>query len=141
VEKIETSSSESATEANLRELASAQSKQNNQSPFSATTTTTSSATGDRRGSDKNTRQLLGELYVDKEYLEQLLNDKDFEHNPNEQVKQLILDGLRYLESRTEFWHQQKPIYARRKESGGSKSKPTQNLTPATAPAPAPPTNA
>ncbi len=108
VERVEVSSSQSPTESNLRRLDTPSSE-------------------NRRGSDKNARQLLGELYVDKEYLEQLLNDKDFEHNPNEQVRQLVLDGLKYFDSRTEFWHQQKPIYARRKDSGGNRGKTQQQV--------------
>ncbi|XP_074080011.1 outer dynein arm-docking complex subunit 4 isoform X2 [Macrotis lagotis] len=45
-------------------------------------------------SEKTVRQLLGELYVDKEYLEKLLKDED---------------------TRTDFWRQQKPIYARERD--------------------------
>ncbi|KAI8848575.1 hypothetical protein BC829DRAFT_393873 [Chytridium lagenaria] len=59
--------------------------------------------------------LLGELYSDKIYLESLLNDKDFVHNPNDEICSLVSEALNYLETRTEFWRQQKPIYARRKE--------------------------
>ncbi|KAJ3332050.1 Tetratricopeptide repeat protein 25 [Blyttiomyces sp. JEL0837] len=65
--------------------------------------------------DKTAKQLLGELYADKEYLELLLNDKDFVNNPNDDIYSLVSDALNYLETRTEFWRQQKPIYARRKE--------------------------
>jgi hypothetical protein len=62
------------------------------------------------------KQLLEELYVDKEYLESMLRDPDFVNNPNEDIISLIKSGLEFLESRTEFWRQQKPMYARKKES-------------------------
>jgi hypothetical protein len=42
--------------------------------------------------------------------------------PNESVTALITEGLRFLESRTEFWRQQKPIYARRKDASKIQSK-------------------
>ncbi len=61
------------------------------------------------------RALLGEMYPDKEYLDAFLLDKDFALNPNEEIRQKISEGLRYLDARLEFWSQQKPIYARRKE--------------------------
>ncbi|KAJ3028067.1 UNVERIFIED_CONTAM: Tetratricopeptide repeat protein 25 [Siphonaria sp. JEL0065] len=66
-------------------------------------------------SGKSAKQLLGEIYQDREYLENFLLDKDFEHNPNQGVMNLVSGCLRYLDTRTDFWRQQKPIYARRKE--------------------------
>ncbi|KNE54866.1 hypothetical protein AMAG_00814 [Allomyces macrogynus ATCC 38327] len=72
--------------------------------------------------ERDVKQLLGELYADKEYLEQLLNDRDFINNPNDRIFGLVSDGLKYLETRTEFWRQQKPIYARRKEAAAIRSK-------------------
>nr|XP_014350291.1 PREDICTED: tetratricopeptide repeat protein 25 isoform X1 [Latimeria chalumnae]XP_014350292.1 PREDICTED: tetratricopeptide repeat protein 25 isoform X2 [Latimeria chalumnae] len=68
--------------------------------------------------DKITRQLLGELYNDKEYLEKLLRDEDLTKGntrTGEKVKDLILNGIAYLDTRTEFWRQQKPIYARERD--------------------------
>lgn len=47
---------------------------------------------------------------------------DFQTNPNEEILQLVSSGLEYLETRTEFWRQQKPIYARRKEAATISSK-------------------
>ncbi|XP_061199201.1 outer dynein arm-docking complex subunit 4 [Neopsephotus bourkii] len=64
------------------------------------------------------RELLGELYADKAYLEKLLNDKDLMESSTQQgikVKDLVLGGISYLETRSEFWQQQKPIYARVRE--------------------------
>ncbi|KAI8916067.1 hypothetical protein EDD86DRAFT_186113 [Gorgonomyces haynaldii] len=64
---------------------------------------------------KTVKQLLGELYTDREYLEGIFRDKDFSHNPNNEVKTLVDDALVYLDTRTEFWRQQKPLYARKNE--------------------------
>uniref|UniRef100_A0A7M4EDJ2 Outer dynein arm-docking complex subunit 4 n=1 Tax=Crocodylus porosus TaxID=8502 RepID=A0A7M4EDJ2_CROPO len=64
---------------------------------------------------KAERQLLGELYADKAYLEKLLRDEDLIRSNTKQgmtVEDLILGGIKYLDTRTEFWQQQKPIYAR-----------------------------
>ncbi|XP_077171428.1 outer dynein arm-docking complex subunit 4 isoform X2 [Paroedura picta] len=64
---------------------------------------------------KTERQLLGELYVDKAFLEKLLKDEDLIKSTTKQgvtVGQLIHEGLSYLDTRTDFWQQQKPIYAR-----------------------------
>ncbi|XP_028930964.1 outer dynein arm-docking complex subunit 4 [Ornithorhynchus anatinus] len=77
----------------------------------------------RRGKDsqktqKATRQLLGELYVDKEFLEKLLQDKELMKSTTKEgttVEYLITSGLKYLDMRTNFWRQQKPIYARERE--------------------------
>jgi len=38
------------------------------------------------------------------------------------VTALITEGLKFLEARTEFWRQQKPIYARRKDASKIQSK-------------------
>lgn len=65
-------------------------------------------------SDKTIKQLLGELYADKEYLEKLTNDADF-ISANGEIGSLVSSGLNYLESRAEFWRQQKPLYARTQE--------------------------
>ncbi|KAJ8328399.1 hypothetical protein O5D80_003756 [Batrachochytrium dendrobatidis] len=73
-------------------------------------------------SDKTVKQLLGELYEDKEYLERFFNDKDFSNNPNEDVKGLVDNALKYLDTRTEFWRQQKPIYARKNVQSKELSK-------------------
>uniref|UniRef100_A0A8D0HBX7 Outer dynein arm-docking complex subunit 4 n=1 Tax=Sphenodon punctatus TaxID=8508 RepID=A0A8D0HBX7_SPHPU len=65
--------------------------------------------------EKTERQLLGELYVDKAYLEKLLKDEDLIKSSTKQgitVENLILGGITYLDTRTEFWQQHKPIYAR-----------------------------
>jgi hypothetical protein len=76
------------------------------------------------------KQLLGELYEDKEYLQKFLGDKEFSGNPNEAVQKLISEGLSYLEARTEFWRQQKPMYARKKDIFHRKPTVTKLSEPA-----------
>jgi tetratricopeptide repeat protein 25 len=65
--------------------------------------------------EKSAKQLLGELHIDKDYLAQFLEDPDFKNNPNQEVTRIVYEGLMYLESRMDFWRQQKPMYARRKD--------------------------
>ncbi|KAJ8329109.1 hypothetical protein QVD99_004819 [Batrachochytrium dendrobatidis] len=60
-------------------------------------------------------KLLGELYEDKVFLQELLTDHDLASYPDEQVKSLVNEGLRYLNTRVEFWRQQHPLYARKHE--------------------------
>ncbi|XP_066543747.1 outer dynein arm-docking complex subunit 4-like [Amia ocellicauda] len=62
-------------------------------------------------SKKTERELLGELFTDKEYLEKLLEDKDLISRNGNKVDDLILSGINYLDTRIEFWRQHKPIYA------------------------------
>ncbi|XP_010074732.1 PREDICTED: tetratricopeptide repeat protein 25, partial [Pterocles gutturalis] len=67
---------------------------------------------------KTERELLGELYADKAYLEKLLQDEDLmESSTKEGIKvaDLVWSGISYLDARSEFWQQQKPIYARVRE--------------------------
>ncbi|KAJ1135848.1 hypothetical protein NDU88_002277 [Pleurodeles waltl] len=68
--------------------------------------------------EKKIRQLLGELYIDKAYLETLLNDEDLVKGNVRggiRLKDLIMSGITYLDTRTNFWRQQKPIYARERD--------------------------
>lgn len=37
------------------------------------------------------------------------------HEANQKVHDLVQDGISYLDTRTEFWRQQKPLYARKKD--------------------------
>jgi len=82
-------------------------------------------------SKKTVKQLLGELYADKEYMEKLMTDDDFiKSHSNKPVYELVQSGLTYLDTRTEFWRQQRPLYARKKDTGKSspkKKKATQSL--------------
>ncbi|XP_067825449.1 outer dynein arm-docking complex subunit 4 isoform X2 [Heptranchias perlo] len=68
--------------------------------------------------NKTVRVLLGELYGDKEYLEKLLLDKELMKTNTESggtIQDLIMSGIAFLDTRTEFWRQQKPIFARERE--------------------------
>ncbi|XP_075702621.1 outer dynein arm-docking complex subunit 4 isoform X2 [Rhinoderma darwinii] len=69
-------------------------------------------------SQKTARQLLGELYNDMEYLETLLKDEGLVKGNTRsglKLQDLILNAITYLDTRTEFWRQQKPIYARERD--------------------------
>lgn len=60
------------------------------------------------------KKLLGELYEDKVYLQQLLKDELTSPNPNAEIHESVSEGLSYIDSRIEFWRQQNPLYARPK---------------------------
>nr|XP_004552359.2 tetratricopeptide repeat protein 25 isoform X1 [Maylandia zebra] len=65
-------------------------------------------------SEKTTKQLLGEFYSDKKYLENLMKDEDLIEGTTksgEKVKDIIQRCLSYLDTCTEFWHQEKPTSA------------------------------
>jgi pentatricopeptide repeat protein len=69
-------------------------------------------------SDKAAKTLLGELYVDRQYLEQLSKDEILikeENGKCESILELINTGIKYLDTRTDFWRQQKPMYTRKRE--------------------------
>ncbi|KAL4228994.1 Tetratricopeptide repeat protein 25 [Mactra antiquata] len=65
------------------------------------------------GSEKTIKQLLGELYGDRQYLEKLLKETDPKSEMGKSIATLVNDGLSYLDTRSDFWRQQKPMYARR----------------------------
>ncbi|XP_058460343.1 outer dynein arm-docking complex subunit 4 [Malaya genurostris] len=56
------------------------------------------------------RRLLGDLYVDKEYLENLLKHPDLKKadTNTEGVSEFVKDAINFLNNRQEFWRQQKP---------------------------------
>lgn len=76
-----------------------------------------------KASDRTVKQLLGELYADQVYLQKLMEDPSFvtaaqrpaddddEAGPPD-LSAVVSGGLNYLEIRSQFWRQQKPIYAR-----------------------------
>jgi len=69
-------------------------------------------------SDKATKALLGELYADREYLEKLSQDETLikdENGKSASILELITTGIKYLDTRTDFWRQQKPMYTRKRE--------------------------
>lgn len=81
------------------------------------------------GTQKTVKQLLGELYADKVYLEKLLNDDNVTRVntvAGDAIWSLANNGLDFLDSRTEFWRQQKPIYARKTASLDSESSDNPN---------------
>ncbi|XP_039971499.1 outer dynein arm-docking complex subunit 4 isoform X2 [Xiphias gladius] len=69
-------------------------------------------------SEKTTKQLLGEFYSDKKYLENLLKDEDLvkgRTKGGEQLQDVIQSCLTYLDTCTEFWNQEKPIGAQERD--------------------------
>ncbi|XP_076000351.1 outer dynein arm-docking complex subunit 4 [Genypterus blacodes] len=84
-------------------------------------------------SEKITKQLLGPFYTDKKYLECLLKDEG-KKNPKcgETMQDLIQDCVTYIDTWTDFWHKEKPIYAResaRKLTHQKKSQSCQTMSP------------
>ncbi|KAJ8307020.1 hypothetical protein KUTeg_015104 [Tegillarca granosa] len=67
------------------------------------------------GNEKTIKQLLGELYGDRTYLERLLKETDPQSDMGKTISNLVAEGLSYLDTRTDFWRQQKPMYARKHE--------------------------
>lgn len=62
---------------------------------------------------REARKLLGELYVDKEYLEKLLKHPNLKRadTGTEHISTLANDAVRFLNTRQEFWRQQRPCTA------------------------------
>ncbi|XP_055320282.1 outer dynein arm-docking complex subunit 4 [Sitodiplosis mosellana] len=62
---------------------------------------------------REARKLLGELCVDKEYLEGLLKHPDLKRadTGTEEVSSLVNDAVKFLNTRQEFWRQQRPCTA------------------------------
>ncbi|XP_063715321.1 outer dynein arm-docking complex subunit 4-like isoform X2 [Symsagittifera roscoffensis] len=64
-----------------------------------------------KSSRKSSKRLLGQLYSDKEYLEQLFKDGVVSNDSTESGKKIrdyTNDAIKYLEKREEFWRQQDP---------------------------------
>lgn len=59
---------------------------------------------------RQSRKLLGELFIDKEYLENLLKHPDLKRadTKTENISAYAKDALTFLNTRQEFWRQQKP---------------------------------
>lgn len=65
---------------------------------------------------KTTKELLGQLYRDKEYLEKLFDSLSSNNSRTDDfIKGRACDGLEYLNVRSDFWRQQKPMYARKRD--------------------------
>ncbi|GFO25847.1 tetratricopeptide repeat protein 25 [Plakobranchus ocellatus] len=74
--------------------------------------------------NKTTKELLGQLYQDKEYLEKLF-DSLSSSGPTQSdsyIKSRACDGLEYLNNRSDFWRQQKPMYARKRDRQSRSAK-------------------
>lgn len=64
---------------------------------------------------KASRRLLGQLCVDKEYLENLLKHPDLKRadTDTEQISAMAKDAVTFLNNRQEFWRQQRPCTAKK----------------------------
>jgi len=62
---------------------------------------------------KCSKAMLGELYNDKQYLENLLKDEDLIKGSHAggNIYELVSEGIKYLDNRQDFWRQQRPMYA------------------------------
>jgi tetratricopeptide (TPR) repeat protein len=72
--------------------------------------------------ERTMKELLGELYIDYDYLEKLSKDAEI-GNTDDTIYGLIHSGMSYLDARAEFWRQQKPMYTRKREKELKKWKP------------------
>ncbi|KAK3577964.1 hypothetical protein CHS0354_020803 [Potamilus streckersoni] len=63
--------------------------------------------------EKTVKHLLGELYDDRQYLEKLLKETNSNTEMDKTISNLVNEGLNYLDTRSDFWRQQKPMYTRR----------------------------
>ncbi|XP_070704436.1 outer dynein arm-docking complex subunit 4 isoform X1 [Pempheris klunzingeri] len=73
-------------------------------------------------SERTTKQLLGEFYSDKKYLEKLLEDEDLvkgRTKGGERLQDVIQSCLTYLDTCTEFWSQEKPVCAQKRRRSGN----------------------
>lgn len=75
-----------------------------------------------QANEKTIKQMLGELYGDKRYLEKLIKETDSGTKTGKTIFDLAEEGLSYLDTRTDFWRQQKPMYARRYERTAMRKK-------------------
>lgn len=67
---------------------------------------------------REARKLLGELCVDKEYLENLLKHPDLKRadTGEENISALAKDAVQFLNTRQEFWRQQRPCTSMPKQN-------------------------
>lgn len=82
---------------------------NDNTPSAPTKTKATKADIERR----NTRKLLGELCVDKQYLENLLKDPNLRRadTNTENISVHAKEAVEFLNKRQEFWRQQRPCTA------------------------------
>ncbi|XP_049947779.1 outer dynein arm-docking complex subunit 4-like [Schistocerca serialis cubense] len=76
------------------------------------------ASGSACTGDPAARRLLGALCVDKQYLEQLLQNPDIKCLRQEAASHILTEaeeGIEFLKTREEFWRQQRPIQVNNKK--------------------------
>ncbi|VDP73758.1 unnamed protein product [Echinostoma caproni] len=80
------------------------------------------------------RAFFGYLYEDHEYLKNLIHQEavnKWKTTCSEEVRQIARNGLNYLDARSQFWHQERPIYARRKPRSLRRDKAKEKAAIAT----------
>nr|CAD7429232.1 unnamed protein product [Timema monikensis] len=81
---------------------------------------------------KTSKSLLGELCVDKEYLEQLLRHPDIkclhQQKASNNIAMFAEEGVAFLNNRQEFWRQQRPSTASSKKMIKKSPHATTNNT-------------
>ena len=71
-------------------------------------------------SSESEKALLGDLHDDRVFLQELANEPAFYGEVGSEVHKLVLDGLKFLDSRIEFWSQKNPLISAQ-NNGGSNS--------------------
>lgn len=77
---------------------------------------------------KTCKQLLGELYPDKDYLEKILTEtENSDHNTDTNVciRDIAIRCLDYLDTRTDFWQQQNPNKNKEKRRRNRSQSPSR----------------
>ncbi|XP_017284935.1 tetratricopeptide repeat protein 25 [Kryptolebias marmoratus] len=83
--------------------------------------------------EKTTKQLLGEFYSDKKFLEDLMKDEDLVKGVTtrgERVQDIIQSCITSLDKYTEIWSQEKPVSLRKKEQSANSAEMDAALDPA-----------
>ncbi|CAG5129313.1 unnamed protein product [Candidula unifasciata] len=70
---------------------------------------------EKPGNERTIKQMLGDLYGDRQYLEKLLRETDTTTETGLNIRNLAQHGLSYLNKKKELWQQVKPVYARKYE--------------------------
>ncbi|BFZ08330.1 hypothetical protein BsWGS_11369 [Bradybaena similaris] len=70
---------------------------------------------EKPGNERTIKEMLGDLYGDRFYLEKLLQKTDNVTTTGNNLRNLAQKGLVYLNKKKELWQQIKPVYARKYE--------------------------
>lgn len=65
------------------------------------------------------QRLLGELYEDRKFLEDLKRDGAISNSKDSGISKIVDAGIEYIDARTEFWRQQKPPTVDNNDTSGA----------------------